>query len=259
MKKTNFRNIFIGLIFIGIAVFIVLDVMEITAGIELWRILLTLFATVVIVKSIRPLNFVGIFFPLALVGILFGLELGIEAFTPWPILLIALFLSIGCGVLFKRKVNFEGWGHRHGRRCNPNYEGNSSEEFTGTHTEEGSSKRYTEEKFDNDRVWKMEMGLGKKITYVTSQNLREASIECGLGELQIYFTEAKMEGDSIRVNAEVGMGHAVLYFPTGWNVVTVTSEVCGRVNEQKHTVEEGAPKVYLNLGIGFGEVEILYI
>ena len=105
----------------------------------------------------------------------------------------------------------------------------------------------------------MEMGLGKKITYVTSQNLREASFECGLGELQIYFTESKMESESIRVNAEVGLGRAVLYFPTNWNIIIVSSEVCGRVKEENHTVEEGAPIVYLTLKIGLGEVEILYI
>jgi len=259
MKKNTFRSLFIGLIFIGIAVYIVLDVMDITAGIRLWKVLLSLLAAVVLVKSIKPLNFFGLFFPVALVGIMFDAEFGIVQFTPLPILGIALFLSIGCSVLFKRKPNFQEWGHHHGKQYNQYNQGNCAADFSNTKSEENNAKGYSEEKFDDDRVWKMEMGLGKKITYVTSQNLREASFECGLGELQIYFTEAKMEGESIKINAEVGMGRAVLYFPTAWNVITVSSEVCGRVNEQKHIIQEGAPKVYLNLEIGFGEVEINYV
>ncbi len=257
MKKQTFRSIIIGLIFIGIAVYIVLDVLDITMGIGLGSVLLTLLAAVVIIKSIRPLNFWGIFFPLALVGILYDSELGIEKFTVWPILGVALFLSIGFEILFKRKNGFVNY--HHGYKYNKKMEENNKESFVDAENFESNPNQFSKKKSDDDSVWKMEMGLGKKITYITSQNLKEASFECGLGELQIYFTEAKMQGESIVVHAEVGLGRAVLYFPTAWNVITVSEEVFGRVNEQAHTVEEGAPIVYLNLEIGLGEVEINYI
>ncbi|MEA4923114.1 MAG: hypothetical protein VB031_07055 [Eubacteriaceae bacterium] len=50
----------------------------------------------------------GILFSPAFLGIIYSQQLGIEAWTPWPILGIALCLSIGLTLVFPRL--------RHGRR-----------------------------------------------------------------------------------------------------------------------------------------------
>lgn len=252
MKKNSFSGIFWGLIFIGIAVYIILDVMELTAGIGIWSALLAVLALVILIKSIKPLNFFGIFFPIALGGILFDSVLGIEAFTPWPILGIALFLSIGFSVLFRKSFKSRAHMHGRGRGCgNVNFS-------QGVHVE-NDDRTYNEEQTADGSIWNIEGGLGKKITYITSQNLETVNLEFGLGELQVYFTDSKMLGDSITVNAEVGMGRAILYFPKEWNVEIVSKEVFGNVTEQAHIAPEGAPIVYMNMDVGMGQVEINYI
>lgn len=280
MKKRSYSAIFWGLIFIAIAAYIVLDVLGITAGIGLWSAILIILAAVVLIKSIRPLNFFGILFPIAFAGIILDSQLGIEAFTPWPILGIALFLSIGFSIIFKKGFKFNVYNgsnvhvskgaknvHVSGEGVHVDANGkNIHIDPSGVHVEDANGNEefkseggYKEGKYEQDSVWNIEGGLGKKITYITSQNLKVVNLEFGLGELQVYFTDAKMQGDSIVVNAEVGMGRAVMYFPKEWDVQIVSQEVFGSLNEQEHTAPEGAPIVYLNLDVGMGQVDIQYV
>lgn len=276
MKKKSYSAIFWGLIFIAIAAYIILDVMGITAGIGLWSAILIILAAVVLVKSIKPVNFFGILFPLAFVGIVLDSQLGIEEFTPWPILGIALFLSIGLSIIFKKGFKFHVYNgsnvnvSKGGKNVHVSGEGvhvesngkNIHVDPSGVHVEDvedGDYSSYKEQKSEQDSVWNIEGGFGKKITYITSRNLKKVNLEFGLGELQVYFTDAKMKDDSITVNAEVGMGHAILYFPKEWDVQIVTQEIFGSLKEDDHVAPDGAPVVYLNLEIGMGHVEIRYI
>jgi len=252
MRRTGSRSILFGLLFIGIAVYIVLNVLNIGIGISTWRLVLTLFTLAIFVKGIWTQSISGILFPVAFIGILFAKELGIEAFTPWPILGIVLFLSIGLSMIFKN-----GWTGHNYKFCN--YHRNHSKEngYSEFNNAEGF-KDGSEERHNDDIDWRIKVGFGKRIGYVTSQKLQRAYIECGFGELQVYFTEAKMEGESIQVNGEVGFGKVILFFPKAWNVIIVSSEVFGSINEQRHESIPGAPTVYLKMEVGFGAVDIIY-
>ncbi len=82
----------------------------ILAGVALilgvWSVVISLLLVPVIVTSVRHLNFWGIFFPMAIMAILFDETLGIEKFTPWPVLGAALLLSVGFSFIFPYRYRF---------------------------------------------------------------------------------------------------------------------------------------------------------
>ena len=58
----------------------------------------------VVVGSIIKLNFYGIFIPLGLIGVIFAEEFRLTAITPFPIIVVAILLSIAFQLIFKKKV-----------------------------------------------------------------------------------------------------------------------------------------------------------
>ena len=58
----------------------------------------------IVVGSLIYLNFYGVFIPLAVIGMLFAEELKITAIVPIPIIVMAILLSIGMQLVFKKKI-----------------------------------------------------------------------------------------------------------------------------------------------------------
>lgn len=81
--------------FILAGVALILDRTGLLGSVSVWSVVISLLLVPVIVTSVRHLNFWGIFFPMAIMAILFDETLGIEKFTPWPVLGAALLLSVG--------------------------------------------------------------------------------------------------------------------------------------------------------------------
>lgn len=99
------KSYFWGTFFILSAVLLILNALGLLAGVSIVSLILTLLLIPLIVKSIRYASFSGVLFPLAVIAILFDKQLGIEKLTPWPVLGIALFLSIGLSLLFPKRHN----------------------------------------------------------------------------------------------------------------------------------------------------------
>lgn len=100
MKKSN---VLWGSFFVLAAVLVILGRTELLAGISVVNIIITVLLIPVIIKSITVANFWGICFPLSLISIMYSDELHLQAFTPIPVLLAALFLSLGLTLLFPKK------------------------------------------------------------------------------------------------------------------------------------------------------------
>ena len=71
---------------------------------SLFNLIISILMGGIIVGSIINLNFYGIFVPLSVIGILFAEELRITSITPVPIIVIAILLSIGMQLIFKKKI-----------------------------------------------------------------------------------------------------------------------------------------------------------
>ena len=93
-----------ALLFIGIAVLILaggLGVIPEVSG----KLIAAVLLGVVAVGSIWELSFWGLFFSLAIIGILYAPQLHIESITPVPVLGAAALLSIGFSMLFGKQAS----------------------------------------------------------------------------------------------------------------------------------------------------------
>lgn len=185
MKRNNF---IIGLFFIVAAAAVLLNQTELFANVKMWNIIISLLLIPVIISSIRVLDFWGIFFPLAIIAILFGDELHIEKFVPFPALVAALFLSIGCSMMFPAK-----------RQTYQNI----------------GAKQMGDASAETIFIKSNFLSTSKTIR---SNNLKKVYIECKFGKTDVYLSDSQICDDTATIYVNAFCSSVRLYVPNNWTV-----------------------------------------
>lgn len=100
MKK---RNILWGIFFIVMAMIVAVSKLGILPDVGVFALLATVFLVWMTADGVRHRNFYESLFAVAFLCIIYDKPLGIEALTPWTVLVAALLLSIGLSLLFGGK------------------------------------------------------------------------------------------------------------------------------------------------------------
>ena len=101
MKKSR---MFFGVLFIIVAIMMIVTQLGIIdIQISVISLLLTVFFGVSAIWSLFHKRPTGFLLSLAFLAIIYDKPLGIEAITPWTVLLAAILASIGCHILFQPK------------------------------------------------------------------------------------------------------------------------------------------------------------
>lgn len=221
-----------GILFILAALLIVfcqLGVLE-TAGLP--AIIITMFLAPIIVINIIRLNFAGFLLPLAVIGILYARPLGIEKLVPWPILIVAVFLSIGLSFLFPR----------HGRH--------KSEEYSEV-----------ENIIDEQDGGDINVGVrfGASVKYMNTEELRKVNIDCSFGGLKIYFDHAEILGEQAIAEINMNFAGAELYIPKTWRIVNNLDCILGGVEEKSARADPAEKALILRGKLSFSGISIIYI
>lgn len=233
MKK---RNVFWGVIFILIAVCILFEKLGYFPGINVFKLILAAGLLVILIENIPKLNFAGILFPIAFLAILFDEALHIESLTPWPVLGIALFGSIGLSLIFPQK-----------QKENENGQSNTY-----------SYSETTTQEFNN--VIDAYVSFNSSIKYINSQNFERGNFKSSFGSLKIYFDQAALNNNSATVNVNVSFGSISLFIPRTWNVQINAETSFGNIEEKgARTPVVDAPVLYVTGEVSFGSLEIIYI
>lgn len=227
------RNVLWGLFFIAAGGLIIANQLGYLAGIGLFSLIVTIILIPVIVKSAMHLNFWGILFPFALLGIVYAEPLGITALTPWPILAVALFGSIGLSLIFG-KTNYHHCSYH-----NENFDQVINEP-------------------DGDTI---ELGVkfGSSIKYVNADDFKRGDFGCSFGAMKVYFDNAKLNPAGAEINIDVSFGALELYIPKSWNVANKLSTSFGGVEEKNRNYNAEGSTVILNGRVSFSGVEIIYV
>jgi len=99
------KKMYWALYLIIAAVVVLLNSLDVfPTKLSLFNLIVSILMGGVVVGSLINLSFYGIFIPLSVIGILFAEELNITAITPIPIIVIAILLSIGMQIIFKKKI-----------------------------------------------------------------------------------------------------------------------------------------------------------
>lgn len=227
MKK---RNVLWGLLFILTAILIIMNQFGLFPGIGIFDIVVTVLMIGIIIISIRPVNFWGILFPLAVIGIIFDEELHITDFTPWPILFTAFLISLGLSLIFDN----------HSFKIEIN----------------NSVKRNIANEFDSN-VINCSAVFGECIKYVNTGNFEKAYVKCIFGNAKVYFDNAQITSGKAEVYLDVTFGEVDLYFPSTWRVINETHVALGDMDIRNNNGSPDAPLVIVHGNVNFGNLKFL--
>lgn len=233
MKKG--RNLFWGVFFIFIALLIILNQLGLLGQINIISLIISILMLPLIISGIRHTNMSGILFPIAIILILYAKPLGLEEFSPLPILGIALFLSIGLSFFIKPKPYFFEREHN---------------KTMGEDVKEQSE----------DGIINISTKLSSSIKYIDTDNLKKVNIYCSCSGSKIYFDNAKIEGNQAIINIEASCSGIELFIPKNWMIENQLDCIITGVEERGRKIEEDNQKKLILTGkVSLSGINIIYV
>lgn len=220
MNKKMFWGVFLTLS----AVVIILDSIGLFGSVPMFRLLLGIMCVAWFIKELSNLNISKLFFPAALIFMLFEkyigtrLGLGKNMISNWVVLFAALLLTVGVGFLTKDIMIGKGIrGHK-------------------------ISSKTTN-------------AFGEKTKYIDCSALDTAFVKNSFGETSVYFQNVEtFTGGTVIV--ENAFGEVTLHVPNGLRVDAEVSSFCGEVCQAAGD-DPAAPTLIVTGKNSFGEVNII--
>ena len=239
------RTIFWGIFFICAAALIVSNQMGYLVHVSFWSLVITILMVPVVIESAVRLNFFGVFFPLALIAIVFHEPIGIGQLGVWPILGAALLLSIGFSMIFRRKNASWLWKYDAFRHGQYRYHRDRCSGGQG-------------ETLDGDDL-NCSISFSSNSKYFHSKNLQRASLTCAFGDLKVFFDNAQLSENGAEIFIDCSFGEIELFIPKAWNVANRITPSFGNVKEKNWRENVPGPMLTLSGSVSFGSVKITYI
>ena len=201
-----------ALLFIGIAVVILaggLGVLPEVSG----KLIAAVLLGVVAIGSLWELSFWGLFFSLAIIGILYAPQLHIESITPVPILGAAALLSIGFSMLFGKQAS-----QRRTERARKRHSNFADQHFKSDHYQNGQGQQVYDTSFgETTEQVKGEMLFFKNSFGETQIFLpKEWRVENQIGSMMGNVSEQNMHqpdgGHTVILTGSVSMGEVHIIY-----------------------------------------------
>lgn len=237
--KFTIKNEIWGLFFVLAAVFVLFGRnLPFFEGISIWRLILGVIMLSTLIEGIKKVNFGEIFFALAVIAIAFDKVLGIEAYTPWPVIGAALLLTIGFELIFGNKKGGHFGVYHNGRKL-----------------EKGET---IDEEESHDGYYSVETAFATTSKYVSSESLKKADIENSFGSLSVYFDSTTIDGEAV-ISVENSFGNTALYIPKEWQIRIENNTFLGKVVFNGECLGTADCTAVIKSETSFGSVEINYI
>ena len=169
------------------------------AGVGGFWLIVAIALAAYVIAAIIDLNFSSIFFPLAIIAIIFRAPLGITALSPWIILIVAGLLTAAYEKIFPDPVKKE-LSHEYG---------NVNESEIGGKTLYHS------------------ISFGESTKYIRSDCLEKAGFKVTCGEINIYFDQVSVPSGEVSINTKTIFGETVLFIPKEWEIDNRVSVIGG--------------------------------
>ena len=241
------KKLFWGIFFLCAAAAVILNAIGYLANVSLVSVIFTIVLIPIIVKSVARRNYIGIFFPLAVIGILYAKPLNIEAVSPWPLLAAALFLSIAFSILFGKKKGLQFVVHKNiSHFDDDDFEGDDKHEKTVVHYD------------DNEVV--CDTSFGACTNYVHCSALKRVKLNCSCGAIKIYFDNAQLDPGGANATVDCTLGSIEMYVPKTWQVYNTVSATLGASEERNKRYEaENGPVMNITGSVSLGSFAIIYV
>lgn len=151
----------------------------------------------VAVNSLLQLNFGGVFFPAAIICIIFAKPWHLTAITPWPVIIAACLLTAGFEHFFPNKM---GKGSFLSRR-------------TGYESDR------------NHAYFSLKMGESTK--YFRNECLEDVDLVMSMGSMSVYFDNVTVPNGVIKIHTRTSLGETNLYIPKEWKIINDVKVTAG--------------------------------
>ncbi|MBQ6789072.1 MAG: hypothetical protein IJO81_02660 [Clostridia bacterium] len=222
------RKILWGLVFILSAVLIVLDALNVIPDIPIVKLIFAGLFVFWAVYSLIKLRFTQFFFPLAFAFMILEGEIAPfvgksgNLISNWLLLLVALFLTIGCHLIFGGK-NFKFSKH-----INISHSTGDKNSF------------------------------GEGVKYIDCADFEGISVKNSFGEYHVRFQNVELYEGGATLSVHNGFGETNIYVPSHWTVKFNVKPSFGAANCPVNVVENG-PVLNITGNCSFGEVNVLFV
>ena len=148
------------------------------AGVGGFWLIVAIVLAAYIIAAIIDLNIASIFFPLAIIAIIFRTPLGIEALSPWIILIVAGLLNVAYEKIFPDPMKKE-------------LASDSADSTDG-----------------NSKTVYHYMALGETTKYIRSNCLEKAGFKLCFGEMRVYFDKVSVPSGELTITTKTFCGEA---------------------------------------------------
>ncbi|MCR5835878.1 MAG: hypothetical protein K6G88_05180 [Lachnospiraceae bacterium] len=236
----NNRNVFWGVVFIAAAFSVLFGASFSFIGISIGELFLTAICVGIMIRSLVGLEFAGILFPLAFLCIIWDKQLGLENITPFPVLLAALFGTIGLNIIFGR-MKFEVKMNK------------KLSEYSNKKT------NYAKVDISSDQYVEAKVKFGGLQKYVESEDLRRVDISAFCSGAEVYLDKACIPSGEAIVTFDCKCSGVQLYVPRDWNVKNNLDASMGAINYSGEPSGAGVVDLILVGKASFCGVDIQYV
>lgn len=228
-------KIFFGIGFTLVGISIVMEAMGISIRFSWFGILLLIFLPAVIISSLIEKEWGGVFFPIALLFVIFGETIGLGMISLWQAFFAALFMSIGFSILFpkKRKVirYHKGYYSHHNERVDIDS--------------------------DDEVFWSTK--LSENTRFIRSQNFTKGEFQCSMGSLNIYLDQSSINRSGATIDLQCNLGNIVLILPKNCRIENNISSSIGDVTiDYPSYIDVSGPLVVVNGNVSLGNISIAF-
>lgn len=235
-KNRNVTKIIFGILFIAVAVLLLLEAFGIlnrdgNIDIPIWKIPLAILLLWHTVKEVVRLRISGIFFPIALLTLLFEKEisslLGLSSgyiHSAWTILLIALLLTVGFSMLFPRRKIKSHFKHAH--------------RYGDKHNEESN--------------------FSSRTVYIDAAKEFSETLDVNFGSMEVYFTNAELYQGNGSLLLDNNFGSLSITVPFDWSVETEIENNFGGITIPLSEGAQSEKRLLLLGDNNFGSISVSY-
>lgn len=245
--RTKVSRIFWGIFFIACAAFVVLNQMGIwTYKLGFWAIIGSIIFLLTLIDGLINRRITESVFSIAFLLMIFAQPLHITKLVPWTILLAALLISIGLGVIFRNRFHTIVYANKKVKDFREKRENLSNNLFTDTvNNEKGAHVAITQTMSDTSR-------------YIHSSNLEDITVKTKMSDTNIYLDDAHAAGEIVELNVDLLMSDLTVYLPLSWQVENQTSGGLGEV-EIEGTSNGGGPILRITGRSTMSDIKVKYI
>lgn len=236
------NSIYVGLLLIGISIFMVASSLGFIPHIPWFKILcLGIFSSYGL-RALVHRDFFGIFMATGFLLWTFEHELGIADITPFPLLIAAAMTGIGLNMIFGKKKKIIQINYKDG----DTWRAGKMDDICG-------------EEWKDGRKVILENNFNSTSKYVNSAAFSSAVLENNFGSANVYFNNATIYEREAVVELENNFGQMNIYFPKNWRASISQESAFGRVNvfgEPNRDMD--APCVIVKAESNFGMLNIYF-